>query len=302
MIRLVTLSRLSLLREPCEDDPSLSAAVDSLSTAAAAFDCHLLQSPGAARPLDALGTPDQQARLQEALAGRQTVVQLVTTSEQTHCSLPAWISPVIRQVAEPDEVSQLASGASLSDVEFSWMHFEVTEDERFSDWVTAVLEMAATCILQVPDELLIVTSVAGESSDSGRFESLLWEGSIRVPLWLAGSGTEVCREHRPTGSHDVLETILSELTGQSAEGDTETPRDLRTQLVGHQESSDRRIRIVMPEAEAIRAPDFLIVRALAAESAERVALYEKPHDLWNVHDVSREYPEMADQLLAQLQN
>ena len=60
------------------------------------------------------------------------------------------------------------------------------------------------------------------------------------------------------------------------------------------------IRMTGEDYEAVRTPDFLCVRLHTEEFGEKTALYAKPHDVWNVHDLSHEFPQVAEELLLQL--
>jgi hypothetical protein len=62
----------------------------------------------------------------------------------------------------------------------------------------------------------------------------------------------------------------------------------------------RSIRVSQDGSDAIRTPEFLFVRSQSDEFGEQLALYGKPHDVWNIHDLSREYPDVVDELLALL--
>lgn len=299
MIRLLTFGRLSLLRER-DDDASTAAEIDALSGLATTCHCHLLQREASDHLLNALGTKQQQDRLQTALSGRSFEVRLLTAADEPDDRIPAWLSPVQRCVQSPQDVE--AQGAwwvsTDSEVEFRWLHVDPSGVEQPGGWIAAGLRLAVQAAVAAAPQTLIVTSTAGETDDGGRFESLLWEGSIRVPLWLAGQRSEPGWIHCPTGSDDVLETVLSALGEPVASLEPDQPVDLHKVSAADRAVQDRLIRIAGRDCDALRTIDFMLVRERTDSVEGRVALYEKPLDQWNVHDVSREYPQVVDDLLA----
>ena len=298
MTRLVTFSRLSLLREDRCADAAFLSGVDSLSTVATTFDCHLLQHTAGVRPLDVLGTDDQQRRLRAAVAGQKMTVQVVTPADSVCLEFPDWADVTVRTAAEPAVVAVLLSRpAADSAVAVDWIHIELPQHGGQTEWVAATLEAAADLSV-CEGGLLMVTAIDGEMSNHGRFESLLWEGSIRVPLWIREGSTGCSRVSQPTGSFDVLETVLS---GLNAPAESESV-NLRQICARSARSPLRSIRISRPDCEAVRTPDFLFVRAESEEFGEKLALYGKPHDVWNVHDLSHEFPDIVDELSAGLRN
>jgi hypothetical protein len=54
----------------------------------------------------------------------------------------------------------------------------------------------------------------------------------------------------------------------------------------------------MHDANAIRSGRFLFVQQASesVDSDREHALYSKPEDVWNVHDVSGQYPDVVDEL------
>lgn len=299
MIRLLTFGRLSLLRER-DTDAAMAAEIDALSGVATTCHCHLLQRSASGHLLNALGTEQQQSRLQAALSGRSAEVRLLSAADEPGDQIPAWLSPVQERVQNPQDVETLGAWWTTvdSDVEFRWLHLDPAAADPPGVWVAAGLRLAMQALAASAQETLIVTSTAGESEDSGRFESLLWEGSIRVPLWLAGDRTEPGWIHWPTGSHDVLETVLAAVGASGQSSGPDSPMDLSKVSATDSTGQQRRIQIADSRCDAVRTIDFMLVRERMEGLDGRVALYEKPHDLWNVHDVSREYPQVVDDLLA----
>ena len=302
MIRLLTLSRLSLLREERSHSPALVPAVASLSKIGTTFDCHLLQCSSGNRPLDALGTRDQQRRLRAAVAERGANVMVVTPEESVLLEFPDWIGISTRTGAVPDVVAELFSQRVINSEAgaLEWLHLEVPAGEDWLRWIVAAFEVVAAAASECPEDMLIVTATGGEAADHGRFESLLWEGVLRVPLWI-GEGVNECRRvNRPTGSFDVLETVLSSLNAAAESASIARSLDLRLISGGSSDVTPRSICIRFDGCEAIRTPDFFFVRSRSEGSGKTTALYSKPNDLWNVHDLSHEFPDVADELLARL--
>lgn len=300
-MRVLTFSRYSWLRE-CPEETSVMAMEDALSMMTTAFDCHLLQSAAVDRPLDVLGSAEQQQRLQTALSGRQAHVSLMVTGDSCGCQIPDWLRPVTQRVQTPEDLSAAASQwvDGGDDASFRWLHLELADLEQPAPWIAAGLQLAVDAVTASPDESMLVTSTGGEPADGGRFESLLWEGEIRVPLWIAGAHIDTGREPRPTGSYDVMETVLAAIGASVPSPQDDGPRDLSLVAAGKQDVGQRLIRIAGRECEAIRTAGFLLVRQLVTGQEGRIALYEKPQDVWNVHDVSHEYPQIVDDLLQQL--
>ena len=296
-IRLLTFSHLSLLREHAETS-SWDAAVDALSTVTLSFGCHLLQAPALECPLEALGSNEQQERLKAALKDRHVETLLMTASGDAADAFPPWLQPEGRRLSNLDELCDvIRSWQSAEDPpEFQWLHVDLTDAERRRDWIASALQAVAETVPVCPDQTVIVTATGGEHEDSGRFESLLWEECLRVPLWVADPRIEAGQEHRPTGSYDVLETLLTALGATGEPSLSGQAADLvAARAAGGDE--ERLIRVAAEGAEAVRSSEFLLVRTHSDQAGERLALYGKPHDVWNVHDVSREFPDVTDELL-----
>ncbi len=298
----MTFSRLSLLREDRCSGASLVSPLASLSAVATTFDCHLVQCDAGIHPLDALGTSDQQRRLRAAVADQTATVQVVTPADSVCLEFPDWADVAVRTAAEPAMVAVLMSRRAIdSTVALDWVHIELQDDEDQTQWIAATLEAAADLAV-CEGGPLIVTAINGEVADHGRFESLLWEGSIRVPLWIREGATGCGRVNQPSGSFDVLETVLSSLNARAESESADESINLRLIRGGSSKLPLRSIRISHQDCEAVRTPDFLFVRAQSEEFGEKVALYGKPHDVWNVHDLSHEFPDAVDELSAWLLN
>lgn len=298
-VRLLTFSSLSLFREQPVGTESMDSAVADLSAVVTTFDCHLLQRAEATRPLDVLGSAEQQSRLQAVMSGLTMNVVMVTESQQGRSEIPDWMNAVVQTATTAQEAAELVVETFDRDnTDLMWCHVEVPRDERWSPWVASCLQAARKAGFEGEDEILLVTATEGEAEDCGRFESLLWQGAIHVPLWIAGGATPFGRQPQPTGSFDVLETILVCLGATASDGENQAC-DLR-RVLDTGDSDHRAIRLIHGNRDAIRTAEFFFVRSQSEESGEQTALYGKPHDIWNVHDVRREYPQVADELLEQL--
>lgn len=297
MIRLLTFNSFSLLREDCSGNEAMAAAVASLSSVATTFDCHVLQHPAHNFPLNSLGTHEQQAALRVAVSGQPERVAVVTPGKSVDCEFPDWMDVSIQTEAESTAVVEwLSRPARAADgLALEWCHVNLLGEPDRVTWITEALTAASAAVLAGVSETLVVTAVAGDVADCGRFESLLWEGTIRVPLWISGCGGG--RVTHPTGSFDVLETILSSFNAAPDTTTDNRPVDLRRFGGGSSIVPPRSIRLSQPGSDAIRTPEFLFVRSQSDEFGEQFALYGKPHDIWNVHDLSREYPGIVDELL-----
>ena len=296
MLRLITFSRLCLLRDLPDDGLATAAAVAELSCVATNFDCHLLQRSPGAGPLDVLASDTQQAKLRQDVSDGGGNVVVVSSVDPSSVDFPEWL-PVTHLGHSP--VAQLteALGQSSTDVGWQWIHIELPEDETADAWLAATLNGAVRLIADFPDDELIVTSVAGEAQTDHRFESLLWEGSIRVPLWFAQPGHLCGQVSQPTGSFDAFETLLAggwvadALRSQSETGAV----DLRSMINA---PAERSIHLRHGQTDAVRSPDFFCVRVVDEYSEISTAVYGKPNDVWNVHDLSHEYPDVAEQAFA----
>ena len=279
----------------------MMSAVAKLSTTATTFDCHLLQRQSVHRPLDVLGTADQQERLRATVADRAANVLVVTPHGTVPPEFPEWMNVSVRTEMDFRVAAVLSSQTGLAPDEnaLEWFHLELPEGEDRCRWIAESLEAAAAIQFECQRQTLIVTAIGGEVADHGRFESLLWEGDIRLPLWIRDRDTGCGRVSRPTGSFDVLETILSCLEARET-ASTDQAVDLQLMFGELSESQPRSIRITGEGYEAVRTLDFLFVRSHSVEFGEKTALYAKPQDVWNVHDLSHEFPHVVDELLLQL--
>jgi hypothetical protein len=159
-------------------------------------------------------------------------------------------------------------------------------------------------------DVFLVTSLQGARQQCpDPFESILFEGRIRVPLWASfdgrrgGTESDSQRILSISGSHDVAATILAVLNEreeQSTEplGEDHAARSLAELVQQSAHQPDRQLKIKMHDANAIRSGRFLFVQQASesVDSDREHALYSKPEDVWNVHDVSGQYPDVVDEL------
>lgn len=299
MIRLLTFNQWSVLRENRDECESFESALNQLSIVARAFDCHLLQRPPGANVLDALGDKSQQVRLQELVGVQGTDVAVVLPGPGADAGFPDWMRPRVLSQRVVESVDALITRRTdvSSEVRLQWTHIHIPKDSTRDRWLETALTAAVNVVHKNPNDRFIVTAVSGETDDSGRFESLLFEERVRLPLLIAGSGIGCERVAHPTGSFDVLETLLADV-GES----NVTVKDDRPVNLGEPQYKvlDRVIPLFHQSMNAVRTSDFLLVRLASDLHDEQIALYGKPYDVWNVHDLSREYPDMTDQLLKRL--
>ena len=275
MIRLLTFSKLSVLRENRADCDVVTNSLEQLSAVGRTFDCHLLQRLSSGNILDALGNESQQARLRNAVGLRGCDVVLVSACPSNDAGIPEWMRTNLVTCQSIDSLrdSILRTDADSNDVGFQWTHVELPNDDTRFAWLDTALTSGVSVVCEKPDDCLIVTAVAGEIGDSNRFESLLWEERIRLPLLIAGKGMGCERVNFPTGSFDVLETLLSEM-GEGIDGLKEDqPVNLASD---RHEIPLRSIQVSQHGIDAVRTSDFLLVRSNANHQGEQIALYGKP--------------------------
>ncbi len=299
MIRLLTFSQLSLLRENPQVAEELARSLHQLSTIARTFDCHLLQRSSRSCIFDALGDDSQQTRFENTVGMHGSDVIVVSAGHSADAVFPEWMNADILTEQPVESVRKLVirTNDDSSDVRFQWTHVELPNDNAGLVWLQAALSAAVLVAQEHPDDRLVVTAVAGTDGDSNRFESLLWEENVRLPLLIGGKGIECERVSCPTGSFDILETLLADFGEEAAPTGKDRPASLGGQL---HEVPLRAIQVTQGEADAVRTSDFFLVRLTSELQGEQVALYGKPHDVWNIHDLSHEYPDVTDSLLAQL--
>jgi len=301
VIRLLTFNRLSLLREDRDENGLVTGALDQLSSTAKTFDCHLLQRPAGECVLDALGEASQQTRLHSVTGNGGCDVMQVMAQRDVELNFPEWMQPSVltHQPVEFVHERMMRASDDSCDLRLQWTHVELPDDGARIVWLDGLLKAAAMVSRAFSDDRLIVTAIAGEERQTSRFESLLWEEQVRLPLFIAGKGIGCERVNCQTGSFDVLETVLAELGDTRTDPEEDSPFSLTD---AQRENCLRSIYLSQGTTDAVRTADFMLVRSSSGMSDEQVALYGKPCDVWNVHDLSREYPDVTDRLLAQLED
>lgn len=305
-VRLLTFDRLALT-----DLSRLQPAVDELSSQSAVFENHYLQHSG----FDAILKTQV---VSELLVAKQILPEIYL--------LAADESPDYASVDVDDLAKQLPSGwtvqpvpdssatalrdawrSAVSQRDFVWVHTAIADSDQ--------LERALQTIQAVCDDqsLLIVTSLHGADASEAEampFESLLPEAQIRIPLWLQGAGLSGYRIQGITGSLDVMQTVRDVLSQQQAfESGEATPAAGSLNLLALArrpgQQTGRHVIVHWEAGQAVRSDNFLYVEsrpesgegeaAVASLAIARQALYAKPADVWNVHDVSGEYLDVTEQ-------
>ena len=166
---------------------------------------------------------------------------------------------------------------------------------------------------QYEGRLNIVTFLGGQPFEiPDRFETLLSECTIRVPCFLQQAQTEARRVGTISGTRDLCATILEALKEPCGDelieeslpsADNDAPIPLQQLLSGRsslQCPNSRWIPIRGTEIRAVRSADFLYVESAAAVEypsdgqQASVALYAKPDDVQNVHNVAGDYPSVTE--------
>ncbi|MEZ6059542.1 MAG: hypothetical protein R3C19_04185 [Planctomycetaceae bacterium] len=280
-VRLLTFDFLPLNCAACfgGNPPESIGVLDRLAMKSVVFENHYLQRPAVAEPRDVFGDT-------HVLDNAQ---RLVLTA-----SSPAG-----------DEFLSEADRRRLADAALAWLHVQMPDTDESSGFGVreyigrAVSEAESLCRQH---DILILTACCGLTApDLGRFETLLPEAAIRVPLLLMTGTRDARRVQTITGSFDLAPTLADALTlsPPDAGNSSVSPVSLLRILNSPREFAGRCLVIETAESLAIRNAEFLFVqhRTDLVESKSRggsdrpVALYAKPEDVWNVHDVSVEYPE-----------
>ncbi len=301
-IRLVTLERLSLLRDDPRREPVRRAAAE-LSVSCITFDCHLLQEPADSDLLAPLGSAAAWRRLFDS--DRTVVLHVISESAADHVAVPPEVPVHAASVSGPDELKRAceqAAAATNQNPDLLWIHVTAEAGGLRPERAAAALKAASGLINENPDDRMLIASLSGPPPDPGRFDTLLSEECIRVPLWIypgsrsAGS-IRVCH---PVGSRQILTTIVHHLsTGQAEPSDT-LP-DAVCLFPGCSDAPPSTLIIRHGPAVGLRTPDFFFVRKSAApDDPPRTALYRKPEDVWNTNDVTRGFPTVARQMQDEL--
>lgn len=302
-VRLLTFDRLSLANLD-----GLQPAVSELSSQAAVFENHYLQYSGFDAIFGTQGATEFAGgdRVQAeifVLPGESSPGHVLTSVEEIQKQLPAsWKARALDDSACAASLDEWR--ADVCDRNFVWIHAAAADSEQFE---LAVQLLQSTCDDQ---SLLMITSVRGSGvseTEPMPFESLLPESQIKVPLWLQAVGLVGYRVQGITGSLDVMQTVRSvlaeEMSSEPAVASTET-RPLNLLSLARRPGQQIRRHVVIRSGAflAVRTDNFLYVTEhsgaddaiVATPNAVRSALYAKPSDVWNVHDVAGEYLDVVD--------
>ena len=299
--------------------PGLNDAVAQLSADSVLFENHYLQSVGLGA---VFGTPPEfeWLRLLEQLvveSGRTVSVVFHGESSafdefRSHfpsCFDVQFVSAdhsCVRNGISPEKL------VALQESDLVWLHCDVSAADFETDLEFATVFNEQIAFGQQLDgeveNLLFITSLNGTSeTDVPAFESLLFEGLVRVPLWAKGFQVPPRRIQVISGSYDLAFTISQCLSmgaipergvvGESIPPTVDSPLDLRQLCCLPVANASRALIIRTPGATAIRTEEFLFVRAASADGGMdgEVALYAKPRDVWNLNDVSAQYMELVQE-------
>ena len=299
--------------------PGLSDAVAHLSADCVFFENHYLQSVG----LNAVfgGPPEFEwlSLLEQLVVESGRTVSVVFHGElsafnefRSHfpsCFDLQFVSTehaCVRNGISPEKL------VALQKSDFVWLHCDVSAADFESDLEFATVFNEQIAFGQQLDgeveNLLFITSLNGTSeTDVPEFESLLFEGLVRVPLWAKGFQLPPRRIQVISGSYDLAFTMSQCLSiraipaggvvGEAIPPSDDSPLDLRKLCSLPVTIASRALIIRTPGATAIRTDEFLFVRAASADGGTdgNVALYAKPRDVWNLNDVSSQYMELVQE-------
>ncbi|MEO2027004.1 MAG: hypothetical protein ABGZ23_14095 [Fuerstiella sp.] len=287
---------------PASTYPGLDEFYGHMAARSLVFENHYLQRPFVQCPFEALGADTSFTRLSATVAAGGVSVRTVLIGdacEEATSQLPEWLNVSAITGDGADGVFGLSSEhvAELRDADFSWVHAVLPADagaEQLSHLVTQAEQIASDA-----QDVLIVTFLSGGAvCKPDRFQSLLFEGDVRVPLWIRSTHPP-CRLQGLTGSFDVPATIADEFDDSDRDLAAQDSADGAAYLLRFAENSgsnpDRRLFVNAGGVAAIRTSDFLFAQA-GAELDAVSALYAKPEDVWNVNDVSVEYHEVVEEL------
>ncbi|HIF01214.1 MAG TPA: hypothetical protein EYQ63_30480 [Fuerstia sp.] len=287
---------------PASTCPGLDEFYGHMAARSLVFENHYLQRPFAKCPFEALGADTSFTRLHASVATGGMSVRTVLISDACEAAtpqLPEWLNVSLVAGDGADGVVGLSNEhvAQLRNADFSWVHAVLPADagtEQLSHLVTQAEQIASDA-----QDVLVVTFLSGGAvCKPDRFQTLLFEGDVRVPLWIR-SPHPPCRIQTLTGSLDIPATMADLLDASdrdlSAPDAVDGAADLLRIAENPGSQQDRRLFVNAGAATAIRTPDFLFAQTGAERDAVS-ALYAKPEDVWNVNDVSVEYHEVVEEL------
>lgn len=226
----------------------------------------------------------------------QRFVSQAVSFENHYLQSPDWTQTLQRRVGcGPIELPPDAEIPAARD-SFQWLHVEVDNEVEAAHILNQFID-----VQPANDSLTVVTFCRGVTTEVGQpFSSILPESLIRVPLWVSYPAGVVGATQALTGTEDLV-AMVERFAGEG--GLDSTAGNVFDLSSPFDEIPDRRMVIRSENTEALRSESFLFVRAKEVDevSGEFVtALYSKPDDLWNLLDVSGEYPDVVRQLEAEL--
>ena len=302
-IRLLTFRQLPLAVQT-EDDSEWQESFAQLADRSFSFENHYVQNLSTDDPLKILGTDDLWRQVTEYIRDANSYSATVSMNDETHPALQGidWLCPESLNADSflNHDARMMEVEAQFQSANFAWLHIDAEIDQLTADLFSKTVEVAVKWKDEAPEDILIITSLQGNSPDCpAPFESMLYEGRIKVPLWIVATGGSR-RVQALTGSHDVAVTIQDAFTEQDGEQPGEGGSVSLLSIVDTEaQDADRTITILGDNIKGVRSRQFFYVEhtetAEAHDSVTRHALYSKPEDVWNVHDVSGEYPDVIDQ-------
>ena len=313
-IRLLTFTQLPGLRTLSAESP-LATAIDAITATSVVFENHYLQRQGPESilnfglPGDAerhSGRETRQEFRQTTKKAKACLVLPSTNSEFDSVNLPDWLNATTLGLdsTKPPALPQNQVLAALSDADFAWLHVDTAVNATSLDIFNGAID-AIRSLSTAANDTIITTALHGhQTPDDLPFESLLWEGSIRVPLWLLHSELPHRRIQCCTCGDDVGNTIRLVLNVEAATqpavaSSSQTAANLLKLADTPGEVIERAIRIETASVKALRTNNFLFAMTSETDGAES-ALYAKPEDVWNVNDVSAEFLEITERFETQL--
>lgn len=307
VMRLLTFDQLPN-RQLIGDLAPLTEVYERLDSTTAFFENYYLQSTGVH---SLVGLPDTLSGVKAGLVERSLSAQFVSAGSLSNSTVggavPDWF--------DKQTIDHRHSDFSLpDDCAVVWMHCCLAMQPGSADADAAkigeCLDVMRTLALECNSPLIVTGLNGADVPAEFPFESKLFEGLIRVPLWVESSGGECSRVQDVAGSFDVMQTarqlIQPEVAEQAFTTERFQPTNLITLIANSGLSAGRELSIQTANANAIRSESFLFVQSNDAAKVGDVsfadcALYSKPADVWNVHNVSAEYHEIVNEFSQQIQ-
>lgn len=297
---LLTFNKLPNRQLAGEDSP-FTQAYERLDSTSAFFEQHYVQSPG----MEAiLGNSAAVAEMEHFLADNQESALALSVGSR-HAN--GWDN--LPRGFQRESVSEIANvnveSVSGTNNQIVWLYCLLDPAQTEAEQRAQFEQCLAWCREQASaaDSLLLVTSITGHELPDIPFESVLFDGSVRVPLWIEVSTKQASRVQCSTGSYDVVPTLLhwlkssrDETHGQSQET-IRQPISLVDLVQRTGEHPKRIIDIWAKQVVAVRTEDFMFCQELDEHDPPSdyllpPGLYSKPEDIWNIHNVAAEYHDL----------